>query len=209
MDRRKVIAAILMAIGIGCISVPIYWKYNGASETDKLLESFELTLEVQTDEEVEKKGKEACGKTTNSKKVEATQVSDEESDMEGAIGIIEIEALGIRYPIVEGAGNGELRYSIGHLSETAGIGEKGNCVLAGHNGSRYGEYFTHLNRLEIGDKVKVTDKRGTVHEYVVNEQFVVGPKENSIKTQTDKEELTLFTCAEHGTKRFVVKCNAL
>ena len=36
--------------------------------------------------------------------------------------------------------------------------------------------------------------------------FVVGPYDNSIKTQSEAEELTLFTCAEHGTKRFVVKC---
>lgn len=36
--------------------------------------------------------------------------------------------------------------------------------------------------------------------------FVVGPYDNSIKTQSDTEELTLFTCAERGTKRFVVKC---
>jgi sortase A len=40
----------------------------------------------------------------------------------------------------------------------------------------------------------------------VTESFVVGPYDNSIKTQGDTEELTLFTCAEKGTKRFVVKC---
>ena len=27
--------------------------------------------------------------------------------------------------------------------------------------------------------------------------------------QTEEESLTLFTCAEHGTKRFVVKCETV
>lgn len=47
---------------------------------------------------------------------------------------------------------------------------------------------------------------GILHTYEVTETFVVGPYDNYIKTQGDTEELTLFTCAERGTKRFVVKC---
>lgn len=50
--------------------------------------------------------------------------------------IIEIEAIDIRYPVLEGAGNSQIRYAIGHMTETAGLGKKGNCVLCGHNGSR-------------------------------------------------------------------------
>lgn len=42
--------------------------------------------------------------------------------------------------------------------------------------------------------------------YEVTETFVVGPFDNSIRTQGEREELTLFTCAEKGTKRFVIKC---
>lgn len=35
---------------------------------------------------------------------------------------------------------------------------------------------------------------------------MVGPFDHSNRTQGESEELTLFTCAEKGTKRFVVKC---
>jgi sortase A len=79
-------------------------------------------------------------------------------------------------------------------------------VLCGHNGSRYGEFFTKLNQVEAGDVVTLLDTDGVLHSYEVTESFVVGPYDNSIKTQGDTEELTLFTCAERGTKRFVVKC---
>ena len=45
-----------------------------------------------------------------------------------------------------------------------------------------------------------------VLDYEVTDFYVVGPYDNSIKNQDEKEELTLFTCAEKGSKRFVVKC---
>lgn len=69
-----------------------------------------------------------------------------------------------------------------------------------------GEFFTKLNQIEIGDVVTLLDTSGEIHSYEVVGSFVVGPYDNSIKTQSDAEELTLFTCAERGTKRFVVKC---
>ena len=38
------------------------------------------------------------------------------------------------------------------------------------------------------------------------ETEVVNPYDNSIKTQSDEKELTLFTCSQKGTMRFVVRC---
>ena len=122
------------------------------------------------------------------------------------IAILQIEALAIRYPVVEGCSSSNLNKAIGHMSETGRIGEKGNCVLCGHNGSRYGEFFTNLNKVSLGDIVTLLDTDGVLHSYEVTETFVVGPFDHSIRTQGEREELTLFTCAEKGTKRFVVKC---
>ena len=42
--------------------------------------------------------------------------------------------------------------------------------------------------------------------YEVTDFYVVGPYDNSIKDQREEAELTLFTCAEKGSMRFVVKC---
>ena len=69
-----------------------------------------------------------------------------------------------------------------------------------------GEFFTHLNKVVAGDNVTLLDRTGVLHKYDVTETLVVGPYDNSIRTQGEEEELTLFTCAEKGTKRFVVKC---
>ena len=200
MSRRKVFAGICIVVGVLFFAIPIVYHYTGMRETDRLTQEFEQKLEEKQEDETEME--------ENGEKVQ-TAISEEDAAIfaEGdVIAILEIEALDIRYPVVEGCSSSNLNKAIGHMSETGRIGEKGNCVLCGHNGSRYGEFFTNLNKVVIGDIVTLLDTDGVLHSYEVTETFVVGPFDHSIRTQGEREELTLFTCAEKGTKRFVVKC---
>ncbi|MBR0119590.1 MAG: class D sortase, partial [Eubacterium sp.] len=123
-----------------------------------------------------------------------------------AIGVIEIESLDIRYPIYEGATEAQLSRGIGHLPETAGLLEQGNCVLCGHNGSSRGLFFTTLSHIRKDEQVKITmkDKRSRI--YCVKSTRVVSPHDPSVRKKSDDEILTLFTCAYHGTRRFVAEC---
>ena len=182
--------------GIAIMAVPFFWRATGEKQTEQLISEFEQTLEDDYDEETD---------------VEEEQTSISEEDEAilkegGVIGIIEIPGLDIRYPVMEGTTSKVLNAGIGHIEETAGIGESGNCVLCGHNGSRYGTFFTPLSQISIGDEVMITDKNGLKHIYEVTETDVVNPYDNSIKTQGDEKELTLFTCSQKGTMRFVVRC---
>lgn len=198
--RRKVIAGICIVAGIALLAVPFFYKMHGKSETDKLLKEFEQILE-----------EDAYEKEVRQEKWEGDKASGSEEDTplfleENVIGIIEIEAIDIRLPIVEGTSSKDIAYAIGHMSETAPIGEMGNCVLAGHNGSRNGVFFTNLNQLVLGDKVKLIDRNGEVHLYEVADMFIIGPYDNEVKAQGEEEILTLLTCAENGTKRYIVRC---
>ena len=196
MSIRKVVAGLLITAGIAIMAVPFFWRTTGEKQTEQLISEFERTLE---DDQDEKKDVEE----------EQTSISKEDEAIleEGnVIGIIEIPSIDIRYPVMEGTGSAVLNAGIGHIPETAGIGESGNCVLCGHNGSRYGTFFTPLNQISIGDVVTIIDKKGQAHIYEVTETGVVNPYDNSIKTQGEGKELTLFTCSQKGTMRFVVKC---
>lgn len=196
---RKGFAAVCIITGIVILAVPIYWHFKGAWETEQLMQEFEQ--EIEMDEETEENtGKEKSKNAIS--KAGAALLSERK-----VIGIIEIPSLDIRYPVMEGTSSSVLNAGIGHVTETADIGEAGNCVLCGHNGSRYGIFFTPLSQIAIGAEVSVMDKTGAVHLYEVTETFVVNPYDNSIKAQSGEEELTLFTCAERGTKRYVVKCS--
>ena len=201
--KRRVIAGILIVVGLAVMSVPLYYRYTGNQKSDEMVERFEHMIEQETVTEHEEE-KETCGQeeteTTVSEEDAATLAKEE------VIGLIEIEALDIKYAVLEGTESHELSCGIGHITDKAGIGEKGNCVLAGHNGSRHGTFFTNLKTIQTGEVVKLTDKEGNVFFYEVESMEIVGPYENSVKAQGEETELTLITCENKGTMRLVVKC---
>jgi sortase A len=67
---------------------------------------------------------------------------------------IQIPALNIDAPIVQGDGWEQLMKGVGQHIGTANPGEKGNMVLSGHN-DEYGEVFRYLDRLKAGDEIIV------------------------------------------------------
>lgn len=69
---------------------------------------------------------------------------------EGAIGIVEIPDLKIKYPVFEGTGAVQLNEGIGHMKNTAPLCSPGNCVFAGHNGSRHGTFLPILAVSRLG-----------------------------------------------------------
>ena len=200
---RKILAAIFIVAGLAAMSVPLFYHFYGNQKTNELIEQFEQNLEqehMEDDEKEEEKETEADAKAPISEEDAALLSSGD------VIGLIEKESLDLKYPIVEGANSKQLAYGIGHIPGTAAIGSIGNCVLAGHRGSRYGTYFKYLNRLSAGDTVKVMDKEGNLYLYEVVSWEVVGPYDNSVKAQGEKAELTLLTCENSGTMRLIYHC---
>lgn len=198
--KRKIIAGILIVLGLAVMSVPLYWRIAGNYRNQQMVQEIEQMIEQETEHEEKEDNGQTASKAAISEE-DAAALSKEE-----VIGLIEIEALDLKYAVLEGAGSYELSCGIGHITDTAGIGEVGNCVLAGHNGSRHGTYFTHLKTLKEGDVVKLTDKKGNQYFYEVESMKVVGPYDNSVKDQGEETELTLLTCENSGTMRLVVKC---
>ena len=192
MSRRKFIFVVV--IGIAFVAVPFIFRAIDKNNSDKYIREFEVNND-ETDEGQEDQSKASGGKKKSSKKIP-----------DGAIGIIEIKSLDICYPIFEGAGSTQLNLGIGHMENTAPLCEKGNAVLAGHNGSRRGVFFTNLSNIRIGAKVKVTNKEKVTHTYEAYETGVYGPYDETVYAESEEECLTLFTCAYSGSRRFVVRC---
>lgn len=188
MKRRIKKDMVLILLGVAIVAIPFLLRMKEQERSNRYMKTFE---EEQNEEKQNKK---------DHKKKDSLLLQ------EGVIGIIEIPSLDIKYPVFEGAGSVQLNEGIGHMTNTTELCGKGNCVLAGHNGSRRGVYFTYLCNIEAGAKVLLTNRKKEKHEYTVKEMKVVNPYDEWVTEQTEGESLTLFTCAEHGTKRFVVKC---
>jgi len=181
-------AKMFIVMGIAIVAVPFLLRAQEQQRAEQYMDQ----LEEDEDE---------ASKKTGSRKKEASPYLEE-----GAIGIVEIPGLKIKYPVFEGTGAEQLNEGIGHMESSAHLCENGNCVLAGHNGSRRGTFFTNLSSVKVGTEVKVTTKAGVMHSYTVEEMRVVNPYEEWVMEESDTEVLTLFTCADHGTRRFVCKC---
>lgn len=188
MKRRIKKDIVLILLGVAIVAIPFLLRVKEQERSNRYMKAFE---EEQNEEKQNKK---------DHKKKDSLLLQ------EGVIGIIEIPSLDIKYPVFEGAGSVQLNEGIGHMTNTTELCGKGNCVLAGHNGSRRGVYFTYLCNIEAGAKVMLMNRKKEKHEYTVKEMKVVNPYDEWVTKQTEGESLTLFTCAEHGTKRFVVKC---
>lgn len=188
MKRRIKKDMVLILLGVAIVAIPFLLRMKEQERSNRYMKAFE---EEQNEEKQNKK---------DHKKKDSLLLQ------EGVIGIIEIPSLDIKYPVFEGAGSVQLNEGIGHMTNTTELCGKGNCVLAGHNGSRRGVYFTYLCNIEAGAKVVLTNRKKEKHEYTVKEMKVVNPYDEWVTEQTEEESLTLFTCVEHGTKRFVVKC---
>ena len=186
MTSKK--AVIFILVGIAIAAVPFLLRMREQQRTGQYINQFEEEENEESEE------------TGNRKKKASPYLA------EGAIGMVEIPELKIKYPVFEGAGTVQLNEGIGHMESTAPLCGQGNCVLAGHNGSRRGTFFTNLSSARAGMEVKLTTKEGVAHCYTVEEMRVVNPYDAWVTEESDMEVLTLFTCAEHGTRRFACRC---
>ena len=127
------------------------------------------------------------------------------------IGVLEIPAMELTMPIYLGASDDHLAAGAAVLGNTsAPIGGDGtNCVIAGHRGWKGADYFRHIDRLQVGDTVKLTNLWETLTYTVADIQIIQPHEVEKIKIQPSRDLLTLITChpyASGGRQRYVVYC---
>ena len=117
---------------------------------------------------------------------------------------LEIPALSGDYPIVQGDDWEQLKKGIGQYVGSGQPGRAGNVVLSGHN-DIYGEPFRYLDRLQVGDEIRVSTERQT-YTYRVSEVRVVEPTDVAVMAPTETAQVTLISCYPYrvNTKRIVV-----
>jgi sortase A len=115
-----------------------------------------------------------------------------------------IPAIDVDAPVVEGDDWEQLKKGVGHHINSANPGERGNCVLSGHN-DVFGEVFRRLENLELEDEV-IVYTGVQPYRYVVKAKRIVEPTDVSVMYPTTKPVLTLITCHPYmvDTHRLVV-----
>lgn len=105
---------------------------------------------------------------------------------------IQIPAIGVDAPIVQGDGWEQLKKGVGQHVGTSNPGQEGNMVLSAHN-DIFGEIFRDLDQLKAGDQVIVhTNQR--YYTYVISGSKMVEPTQVEVMDSTNQPKLTLVSC---------------
>jgi sortase A len=105
---------------------------------------------------------------------------------------IQIPAIKVDAPIVQGDGWEQLKKGVGQHVGTPDPGQKGNLVLSAHN-DVFGEIFRDLDRLKPGDLVILYTNQRT-YTYVIKSSRIVEPTQVDVMAPTQSATVTLISC---------------
>jgi sortase A len=105
------------------------------------------------------------------------------------LGVLEISAIQLQVPVLEGTDELTLDRAVGHILGTAPLGATGNIGIAGHRDG----FFRGLKDVHVGETIDVYTQRGR-SRYAVDEIQTVSPDDVSVLAPRAKPSLTLVTC---------------
>ncbi len=105
---------------------------------------------------------------------------------------IQIPAIKVDAPVVQGDGWDQLRKGVGQHIGSANPGKTGNIVLSAHN-DVFGEIFRDLDKLQNGDQVILfTSTRQ--YTYTIQRSLIVEPTQVEVMKDTAEPTVTLVSC---------------
>ena len=121
------------------------------------------------------------------------------------IGKLEIPKIELSTYILSETNDKALNVSVTKLTGP-NINKEGNFCITGHNYNN-NRMFGKLKKLELGDKIILTDTYDRSVTYTVSSIDKVGTKEIEVLSQETmgEREVTLITCTTGAIKRIVVK----
>lgn len=125
-------------------------------------------------------------------------------------GTIEIPATNLKCPIIS-----RTAYSKASLETSvveiygAGLNQVGNTTIAGHN-YRNGNFFSNNKKLNIGDKIYITDLTGKRLSYTIYNKYEADENEADYMSRDTQgaTEISLTTCTDDSKARLIIWAKA-
>ena len=226
MRKTALVLATLLAVAGICVMLwPVFTGHRLQADTDAAVQEFlnernepeqqypellaalqEYNRQLYAEKQCNLTDLEACEEPAAD--LTAYGIEDE------IIGVLGIPAMELTMPVYLGASDIHLAAGAAVLGNTSAPigGNSTNCVIAGHRGWRGADYFRHIDRLQAGDTVTLTNLWETLTYTVADIQIIKPHEVEKIKIQPNRDLLTLLTCnpyASGGRQRYVVYCERL
>ena len=129
-------------------------------------------------------------------------------------GVISVPAIELSMPIYLGASRANMAIGAALMTETSlPIGTpNSNAVICGHRGWNGASYFLHIDKIQIGDTVTITNLWEELEYKVVSTKIITPYDLDAVKIQEGKEMITLLSChpvASGGKQRYLVFCERI
>ncbi len=110
------------------------------------------------------------------------------------LGVLEIPAINLRMPLLDGAGEANLRVGAGLMDEGARIGEEGNAIVTAHRAHTYDRLFNRLDEVGPGDGLLISTREAVYRYTVFNTKIVDVADGLGLDAPGGEKFLTLVTC---------------
>lgn len=125
-------------------------------------------------------------------------------------GTIEIPATNVKCPIIARS-----EYTIKALETSVvelygpGLNQVGNTTISGHN-YRNGNFFSNNKKLNIGDRIFITDLTGKRLSYTIYDKFEVAENDADYMARDTQGaiEISLSTCTDDSKARLIILARA-
>ena len=210
------VIVIIAIIGLlGFLGYDYYKNYVITKDTTEFVDNFQGDL---VDEDIDNEGEVSDNGDDENNINPFDQMQDAEVSTNlnkqqtykgfGVLGTMEIPATNFKYPVLDKVTKKSIETAVAFLYGT-GLNQPGNTVIIGHN-YRNGLFFSNNKKLNIGDKIYITDNNGSKLTYTIYEKFETTAEDTSFyqKDTGGKPEVTLSTCTDDSSARLIICARA-
>lgn len=203
------IVVIAVLILLGFLGYDVAKKYSTKKTVAEVLNKFDDSIENNEDQ--------------NNSTVENVTVSNVEVDNDNnsnnsnssgktiqfqgynVVGKMEIPAIDLEYHILEKATPSSIEAALAVQYTANGLNEVGNTLIVGHN-YRNGSFFGSNDKLQLGDKVYITDTTGRRIKYNIYNIYETSPEDGDfiMRDTNGKREVSLSTCTDNSKARLII-----
>lgn len=203
------VIVIIAIVGLlGFLAYDYYQNYMITKDTSEYVDNFQG--EVEDGEAKDNSIADTDGNPLDNMEDSNTSSSSTKKTYKGfgVVGTMEIPATNFKYPILEKVTKKSIETAVAFLYGS-GINQPGNSVIIGHN-YRNGLFFSNNKKLNIGDKIYITDNNGKKLTYTIYNKFETTPEDTSFyqRDTGGKAEVTLSTCTDDSSARLIICAKA-
>lgn len=206
-----VIVVIGVLVLLGFLGYDVYKKATSDRTVAEVMNQFDESITNNTEEEnvtvdntqVTVENIETGSITTGGSSSGTSHVVQYEGY--NVVGTIEIPAIDLKYPILERTTPDSIELAVAILYTANGLNQPGNTLIVGHN-YRSGAFFGNNDKLQLNDKVYITDTSGTRIKYNIYNIYETSAEDGDfiMRDTNGRREISLSTCTNNSKARLII-----